>query len=142
MTRAIFVDTSYFIASVNPRDPLHGAVRRLNRSVRGVRLVTTDLVLVELLSYFAETEFLRVAAARAVTQLRRQPVYEIVEFNRAAFMAAFSVYEARPDKGYSLVDCHSMLVMKERGIQQVLSSDGHFEQAGFTCLLPTGGRHR
>ncbi len=139
MTREIFVDTSYLVASVNPHDALHAAVRRLNRSVRSVRLVTTDAVLIELLSYYAAmTPFFRAAAARIVEQLRRDPIYEILEFSRAGFDAAFAVYQARHDKGYSLVDCHSMIIMKERGIEEVLSSDDHFRQAGFTCLLPTG----
>ena len=140
MTREVFVDTSYLIATINPRDALHAAVRRLTRSVRGVRFVTTDLVLVELLSHYAATEFVRLAAARTVEQLRRASLYEVVEFSRTGFNAAFTVYQARHDKSYSLVDCHSMLVMKERHIDQVLSSDEHFRQAGFTCLLPIAGR--
>lgn len=35
---------------------------------------------------------------------------------------------------YSLVDCISMVVMEERGIQHVLTNDHHFTQAGFTVV--------
>ena len=73
MTREVFVDTSYLVAIVNPRDTLHAAARRLNRSVRRVRFVTKDLVLVELLSYYAASDFFRLAAGRSVAKLRAAP---------------------------------------------------------------------
>ncbi len=44
-------------------------------------------------------------------------------------------FEDRPDKGYSLIDCVSMVVMESNGIQEVLTSDKHFKQAGFTVLM-------
>ncbi len=43
--------------------------------------------------------------------------------------------KAHPDKDWSLVDCASFVVMKQRGIQEALTSDHHFEQAGFVRLL-------
>ena len=46
------------------------------------------------------------------------------------------LYESRLDKGYSLTDCVSMQVMRERGISEVLTNDQHFAQEGFTILLP------
>ena len=56
---------------------------------------------------------------------------------RADFIAALALYEARPDKGYSLTDCRSMLAMRGQGISEVLTSDRHFSQEGFTVLFPT-----
>ena len=43
-------------------------------------------------------------------------------------------YERRLDKGYSLVDCMSMVVMEDLDIQHVLTNDRHFQQAGFTLV--------
>lgn len=48
---------------------------------------------------------------------------------------ADEVFADRPDKGYSLVDCISMVVMRDRGIAEVLSADHHFIQEGFVALL-------
>lgn len=45
------------------------------------------------------------------------------------------LYERRPDKGYSLVDCISMNVMRRLRLRQVLTNDRHFAQEGFTVLL-------
>lgn len=68
----------------------------------------------------------------------------VASFTLAApgFDAALRRYRARPDKTYSLVDCHSMVLMEERRITHVLTADDHFRQAGFTCLLPTAGGPR
>jgi hypothetical protein len=38
---------------------------------------------------------------------------------------------ARPDKEWSLTDCISFVAMNERNITDALTSDHHFEQAGF-----------
>jgi predicted nucleic acid-binding protein len=39
------------------------------------------------------------------------------------------------DKSWGLVDCASFLVMRDRAIADAFTSDRHFEQAGFNCLL-------
>ena len=45
------------------------------------------------------------------------------------------LYEARMDKEWGLVDCLSFHVMWDRGLTKALTSDEHFEQAGFVALL-------
>jgi uncharacterized protein len=42
---------------------------------------------------------------------------------------------SRRDKEWSLTDCISFVVMKERGLTEALTADHHFEQAGFKALL-------
>jgi predicted nucleic acid-binding protein len=41
----------------------------------------------------------------------------------------------RPDKSWSLCDAVSFVVMSERQIHDSLTTDHHFEQAGFVRLL-------
>ena len=53
---------------------------------------------------------------------------------RDLFLNALSLYESRLDKEYSLVDCMSMSLMRERGITHVLTNDHHFRQEGFTVV--------
>ena len=55
---------------------------------------------------------------------------------RVDFDAALALYEARPDKSYSLTDCRSMLAMKSQGVVEVLTNDRHFTQEGLTILFP------
>ena len=49
--------------------------------------------------------------------------------------AVRSSFAARPDKEWSLTDCISFVAMNERDITDALTSDHHFEQAGFRILL-------
>lgn len=49
---------------------------------------------------------------------------------------ALLLYSDRPDKAWGLVDCASFVVMSDERISEVFTTDRHFEQAGFTCLLP------
>jgi uncharacterized protein len=54
----------------------------------------------------------------------------------ADFAAALALYEARPDKGYSVTDCRSMVALRALGISEVLTNDHHFTQEGFAILFP------
>ncbi len=49
--------------------------------------------------------------------------------------AGFQLFDQRPDKGYSLTDCISMIVMKEMKITEILTHDRHFTQEGFKILF-------
>ena len=45
------------------------------------------------------------------------------------------LFGARPDKDWSLTDCISFAVMRERELTEALTADGNFTQAGFVALL-------
>ena len=136
--RTIFADTFYWIALLDPRDASHGAVLALAGTLGTVRLVTTDEVLAEVLTFFSRGGPLwRSKAATMVRTTRSNPDVDVLPQTRADFDAALGLYEARPDKGYSLTDCRSMLAMKTLGLTEVLTNDHHFTQEGFTILFPT-----
>jgi predicted nucleic acid-binding protein len=42
---------------------------------------------------------------------------------------------ARLDKDWLLTDCISFNVMREAGLEEALTTDHHFAQAGFRALL-------
>ena len=63
------------------------------------------------------------------------PYTEVVPETTDLFKEGLKLYSSRPDKGWSLTDCLSFVVMKERGILDALTSDHHFNQAGFHALL-------
>ena len=46
-----------------------------------------------------------------VYRLRREPSVEVLEQSRSSFDGGLILYDARHDKGYSLVDCISMNTM-------------------------------
>ncbi|WP_231506131.1 type II toxin-antitoxin system VapC family toxin [Planktothrix serta] len=70
---------------------------------------------------------------RAIEVTERLGVF--VPVTSELFKSAVKFYSQRLDKGYSLTDCASMLIMRQKGIQDILTYDKHFLQEGFNALL-------
>jgi predicted nucleic acid-binding protein len=137
MPPTYFADTFYWIALIFPRDAFHAAVVSFSRTLGSARLVATDEVLSEVLSHFAGLgPYWRAKVAALVHDVRSDPNVDVLPQTRADFDAALALYEARPDKGYSLTDCRSMLAMKDHSLTEVLTHDHHFTQEGFKILFP------
>ncbi len=98
------------------------------------RLFTTEAILFELAGALSAIEF-RTQTVSFVDTLRSLSSVEIVPTNAELFENALRLYRERPDKEWSLTDCASFVVMRERGINLAFTSNKHFEQAGFTRLL-------
>jgi len=131
-----FADTSHFIAVLHPSDQLHEKAVSIEKSLIAAHIITTDFVLVEVLNYFSEfREYYKTRIARAVEILLSESKIHIVECSHEQFLRGFEFYNLRLDKGYSLTDCVSMNVMRERNIDEILTNDDHFEQEGFHILL-------
>lgn len=60
---------------------------------------------------------------------------ETIWVDEVLHCAAVKLLMERQDKGYSLCDSVSFVVMRQRGISEALSTDRYFEQEGFTRLL-------
>ena len=61
------------------------------------------------------------------------PGVEVLPFDTPLKNAAWNLWKSRPDKTWSLVDCASFVVMQQHGLVEALTTDHHFEQAGFVC---------
>ena len=129
----VFADTSFYQAFFNKRDRWHFEAKRLVEALES-GIVTTDYILVELGALMARGEA-RALYIRFVDQVRADPDTELIAASRDLFNQGLALFAARLDKGWSLTDCISFAVMRERGLVQALTSDHHFEQAGFACLL-------
>jgi predicted nucleic acid-binding protein len=136
--RMLFADTFYWVALLNLRDPFYARVTSLSLALGATRLVTTDEVLTEVLNWFSRSgPVWRSKAATLIHKLRSDPHVDVLPQTRADFDAALALYEARPDKDYSLTGCRSMLALRSLGLTEVLTNDHHFTQEGFTVLIPT-----
>ena len=132
----VFADAGYWIALLHTSDRLHVRARSVAAGLGAATIVTTQMVLVEVLDHFAGTgERRQSLAVQMVRDLEARPDVEIVPQTDAQFRAAAERYAARPDQRWSLTDCASFLVMEERNIIEALAYDRDFEQAGFTALL-------
>ena len=135
MTR-VFADAGYWIALLNPRDGLHAKAKQVSTILGRTRIVTSEMVLAEVLNAFASKgEVLRRATCSLVDKIRSNPNAEIVPMISGAFRDALERYRSRVDKTWGLTDCMSFLIMEQKGITDVLSGDRDFQQAGFNVLL-------
>jgi predicted nucleic acid-binding protein len=130
-----FADTSYFIALVSPSDFAHSQART-EAAVAGRTIITTSAVLNELGNYFAKPPN-RVMFTSFLKRLRATSTFQSIYVSEQLFEAGLNLYEQRNDKHWSLTDCISFVVMNEHRLSDVLSTDHHFQQAGFNVLLPT-----
>ena len=132
----IYADTAYFVALLVHDDDLHEAAVRVSRALTSRLFLTSDPVLVEVLAYVARGGAnARAAAVHMVDEVRADRRYSITRQTPQLFDEALDLYRRRPDKGYSLTDCMSMVVCRRQRVSEVLTHDRHFEQEGFTVLL-------
>lgn len=122
--RRIFADTVYWLAIFVPDDAWSAAARAADCS--NALLVTTEDVLGEFLTAVsAHGDHARRLACRLVREILDDPGIEVVAQSHESFLAGLALYERRPDKEYSLADCVSMNVMR----QKANSGDPHSRPA-------------
>jgi len=129
----IFADTGYFIAQIQTRDELHERAVRWSQHANEP-LLTTEYVLVEVADALS-APLNRARLHTFLAFLRRSSKCAIIPASPQLFEAGLQLHAARPDKEWSLTDCISFVVMRERGVSRALAYDHHFEQAGFEPLL-------
>lgn len=124
MAGKIFLDTMYVVALVNENDEYHERASELSEKYENSAFVTTDGVLLEI--------------ANVLARNYKEQAVEIIHINPTLFEQAFEHYRTYLDKTWSLVDCISFEVMKEKKLSDALTGDKHFEQAGFNRLMKEG----
>jgi predicted nucleic acid-binding protein len=124
-----FVDTSFWVALLVPRDPHHLEAKALWTQDRG-SLLTTGHVIGETWTFLrrraghgAAVSFLD-AASRS-SRLVSVHVQEEVE------QAALQWLRRHDEREYSFVDATSFEVMRRRRLGEALAFDGDFAAAGF-----------
>ncbi len=128
--------TVYWIALANPLDQWHSRAVRAGLALRRTTIITTEEVLTEFLAHFSgQGRLIRETTVRYTERILANPDIVVRPQSHQTFLDGFTLYKARPDKGYSLTDCISMEAMRSEGIAEILTHDNHFVQEGFTILL-------
>lgn len=129
----VFADAFYFVARLNRRDQHHDRVLKFSRGFRA-HLLTSDWVLMEVADALAASEC-RGRVREFILHLRGTAACEIAPASRELLDRALELYHQHADKEWTLTDCVSFVIMRERKVTDALTGDRHFEQAGFVALL-------
>lgn len=129
---SIFADTSFFIALVDRSDQHHaGAVQFLKSNHQP--LITTSAIVLELGAFFSDVP-LRPSFLASLHAIEKGKV-EVIHVGRELQSQGIEYFGDRPDKDWSLTDCISFVVMKDRDIRESATSHRHFKEAGFIAIL-------
>lgn len=136
MQNSVFLDTSYSIALSIARDENHDKAISLAAWIKtsSVSVVTTQAIILEIGNALS-TPKLRETAVGIIEKYAADENTSIISLTDKLYDEGFELFRNRPDKNWSLVDCISFIVMKEREISLALTHDEHFVQAGFRALL-------
>ncbi|MBZ5514761.1 MAG: PIN domain-containing protein [Acidobacteriia bacterium] len=129
----VFADTYYFLALLHKSDAARAKAVALAERVTNP-ILTTAWVLTEIGDALAAPAH-RPRFLQLLEALGADPGCTIVPSSPATFDAGVALYAERSDKGWTLTDCISFVVMRQYGVTEALTGDRHFEQAGFDILL-------
>ena len=129
----MFLDTSGLLCILDPTEPLHReAVGHLAAS--RPRL-THNVVLVELVALALSRGISPRSTLDFVGKLEENTTIRIVYIDAVYQALGMRMLKARPDKVWSLCDAISFVLMQKYDEVEALTTDHHFQQAGFVRLL-------
>ena len=124
----VYLDTGYLIALEDADDDNHPAATEHQEGLREMPpLTTTSYVVDEVVTFFN----VRGQHAKAVEigeALLFSPSVRMIHVEEDLLARGLDLLRERPDKRYSLTDCVSFVVMRERQISTTFAFDRHFEQ--------------
>jgi predicted nucleic acid-binding protein len=129
----IFVDTSFWVALTNQRDPRHHEAAALLEAHASTRLLTTSEVRGETWTFLRRRAG-HPTAVRFLDTLSASPRITLLRISEAVEAGAEQWLRRRDDREFSWVDATSFATMRHLHTTQALAFDGDFAAAGFTEL--------
>jgi uncharacterized protein len=129
----MLLDTSGLLSLLWTREPHHALALELYSKKQPN--VTHNLILAELVALGHVRGVPRARILATIDDLLAAPATEVIWVDPTLNARAIVLLRARLDKGYSLADAVSFVIMRDRGLQEALTTDHHFDQEGFIRLL-------
>jgi predicted nucleic acid-binding protein len=130
---AVFADTFFYLALLNPRDAAHQRALQISDDLKAPML-TSEFVLLEIADALASPHE-RPKFLELLDSLRASSSATIIPASNELLERGVALYRQRPDKDWPLTDCISFLVMDSYGVKDALTGDAHFVQAGYRALF-------
>ena len=136
MLNKVFLDSAYAIALSSPNDQHYARAVLLAERLESesAQLITTRAIMLEIGNALSKQRY-RQDAIKLLQALEADSQVEIVPVSESLYQRGFQLYSGRPDKDWGLTDCISFVVMTDQGLTEALTTDVHFQQAGFLALL-------
>jgi predicted nucleic acid-binding protein len=136
MASDLFVDSGGWFSLLIQEDESHGRAKELmaRAAEDGRLIVTTDYILDETATLLKARKKAHLAVL-FFDYVRRSTACKVVPVWHSHFQAAEDFFVRHRDKPYSFTDCASFVVMKSLKLRDALSTDRHFDMAGFNALL-------
>lgn len=133
--RAVFVDTSAFVALRNESEREHESARRARADLvsENVRLFTSNYVFGETYTVLLR----RLGWSEAIKWgrgFRASPAIELVRADEEIEEDAWSILETHRDKTWSYVDATSFALMDREEATEAFAFDRHFIQRGLNVI--------
>ena len=129
----MFIDTSGLMCLFDAGDYRHSSAVKYFHSTTA--RVTHNYVLAEFVALVIARRAPLPAALRFVEAITSGSEVEMMWISRELHERAMKLLLERSDKAWSLCDAVSFVVMSDRRITDSLTTDRHFDQAGFVRLL-------
>jgi len=137
--REVFVDTSGLYALIDKNDASHRAARDAVAKILrdGRRLLVTDYVIDESVT-LAKARGGASVASRVLDLVEQSQGIRIEWIGPERFAATRAYFRKHAHHDYSFTDCSSFVVMRELRLDQALTTDRHFVEAGIRAVLTVG----
>lgn len=129
----MLLDTSGLMCLFDRRERCHAEAAKLYDDAR--RRLTHSYILAEFIALTHARRAPRASAIEFAARLQESAEVEIIWVGEPAHLSAMTLLQNRLDKEWSLCDAVSFELMNQFNITEALTTDHHFEQAGFVRLL-------
>ena len=129
----ILLDTSGLLSLVLASEPQHESAVEFYNSAD--KMLTHSYVLAEFVALAMARGLARNLALDFVKTIDASPYIRVIYVDRELHHAALELLRQRLDKEWSLCDAVSFVMMQRLNVREALTTDHHFDQAGFARLL-------
>lgn len=131
----MLLDSSFVIAAKLERDQNHEVARQYwLELLRSDALLTTTSFILDEIATFLNARGDHAAVVEAGEILSGSPSVDVDYLDSGLFRRGWAHFKRHGDKGYSLTDCISFVVMQDLGLTRALTFDRHFVQAAFEAV--------
>ena len=131
----VFVDTGVWYAMADKSDQFHKkTITYIKKLIsNNVSFITTNLVIHETVMLLSR-RLSKKAAITFLDMVYSEDHIEIIENDEIIEQKAYKIFKKFTDQDFSITDCISFVVLKEKRIKKVLTFDKHFKTMKFVVI--------